>query len=120
MAEFGELLPGTEWLTANGKRAVVNVRIVSAGMFEPDGREMSNASWSFTERDVAGWVPWIEPIAVGDTVTIPAWMDPCDEETPFDVLAADDEWLMVRRSDDTPEVKPAVVHGTLCRKVNDE
>ena len=68
MAEFGELLPGTEWLTANGKRAVVNVRIVSAGMFEPDGREMSNASWSFTERDVALWVRWVEPIAVGDRV----------------------------------------------------
>ena len=68
MAEFGELLPGTEWRAMNGTRKVVLscltvVKIDTAGV-PTTYRTDHETDCSLVES----WVPWVEPIAVGDRV----------------------------------------------------
>ena len=84
MAEFGELLPGTTWRAMNGTRKVVLscltvVKIDTAGV-QTTYRTDHETDCSLVES----WVPWVEPIAVGDRVRLA----PPDSHGEMSVLAA--------------------------------
>ena len=120
MAEFGELRPGTEWRTPDGQKAKVAPCVVvkwqSGGLsgatekFWPDDRE--------DQDEIAQWVRWVEPIAVGDRVRLA----PPDSHGEMSVLAAftapDGQEMIV-----LPSLSPnafIIVLVSECRKVTDE
>ena len=118
MAEFGELLPGTTWRAMNGTRKVVLscltvVKIDTAGV-PTTYRTDHETDCSLVES----WVPWVEPIAVGDTVTTDAWSIP-----PRTVLGLFTTPGGIEMAVLTSPCGPDAYHFCLaseCRKVNDE
>ena len=117
MAEFGELLPGTEWRDAWGKRVVVLPNERAVNVRHEDG-------WTgrYVESDRQShelWVPWVDPIAVGDTVTL-IDQDLYNVEWEWEVMAAFDlhgiRWATLSRA----RTRPLTIEASECRKVNDE
>ena len=122
MAEFGELRPGTEWRTPDGQKAKVAPCVVvkwqSGGLsgatekFWPDDRE--------DQDEIAGWVPWVEPIAVGDRIIVDCWADH-DVHHKACATFTDDgaDWVTIRLGFSSgPNFK--TLRADECRKVNDE
>ena len=110
MAEFGELLPGTKWRDRDGMRQRISdchVVAVNRG-----GRVLVHS-----ER-CKEWVPWVEPIAVGDTVTMDMFSIPRTVLGLF-TTPAGTEMVVVS----SPSCCPDAYHFcpvSECRKVNDE
>lgn len=69
MAEFGELLPGTEWRTECGDRVLIlSQSFIPTRVVPSSGRESYEGRLRNETSNVVGWVPWVEPIAAGDRV----------------------------------------------------
>ena len=116
MAEFGELLPGTEWRTPVGRRVRVLADRVAVEC--PDTPESRRLTTVYGVGVFESWVPWVEPIAVGDTVTTDAWSIP-----PRTVLGLFTTPGGIEMAVLTSPCGPDAYHFCLaseCRKVNDE
>ena len=113
MAEFGELLPGTKWRAMHGRKVTIGEHPILLLREDGTSSMLSHHHWPNSEY-YAGWVPWVEPIAVGDTVTI-GWAEPY----PFEVCAT-----FERNGEQRATVQGVGGFFTVlvseCRKVNDE
>ena len=120
MAEFGELRPGTEWRTPDGQKVLIREQSfiptwVTPASDEPayEGRIRRDADSMF----YAYWVRWVEPIAVGDRVTVIVQGVPRQVLGTFTTAKGRDFLVLDSIHSDGG-------HGTFpvseCRKVNDE
>ena len=121
MAEIGDLTPGSVWRTPNGEKVLIREQpFISTRVTPPEWGLRPFDAQLRSDSEVADWVPWVEPIAVGDRVIVDCWADHDVHHKACATFTDDGEdWVTIRLGFSSgPNFK--TLRADECRKVNDE